>query len=220
MSVAKETPLDFETRFKLVQTGLQYAAANEFLLQELVTLTRLEGGQNQSAQDAVKKMLADGGPSSAILHYFLGIDAWQQGRKDEAQGHFSIAFDIAPFMPTVANNLAMILTVGDKPDYERALKVIDPIVQKLPQEPQFKSTRGLVLLKLGRYEEAVADLQAALPKLPSKRTSRLALAEAYRHLNMKDLADEQERLANQVESRPPGATSSPNSAPAPAKSAN
>jgi predicted Zn-dependent protease len=216
-SAVKDAPLDFETRFKLVQSGLQYSAANEFLLQELVSLTRLEGAQSQPAMDAVKKMLAEGGAASAILHYFLGIDAWQQGRKDEAQGHFSIAFDMAPFMPTVANNLAMILTVGDKPDYERALKVIDPIVQKLPQDAQFRSTRGLVLLKLGRYEESVADLQASLPRLNSKRSSRLALAEAYRHLNMKDLADEQERLANQGEVRPNEAAPT---VPAPVKPAN
>ena len=213
-SVVKESPLDYEARFKLVQSGLQYSAANEFLLQELVTLTRLEGAQSQPANDAVKKMLAEGGNASAILHYFLGIEAWQLGRKEEAQGHFSIAFEMAPFMPTVANNLAMILTVGDKPDYERALKVIDPIVQKLPQDAQFRSTRGLVLLKLGRYEEAVADLQASIPRLNNKRSSRLALAEAYRHLNMKDLADEQERLATQTEVR--GRETAP--APAPAKS--
>lgn len=200
-SISKDSPLDYESRFKLVQSGLQYAAANEFLLQELVNLTRLEGTQGQSARDAVKKMIAEGGNAAAILHYFMGIDAWQQGRKEEAQGHFSIAFDMAPFMPTVANNLAMILTIGEKPDYDRALKVIDPIVQKLPQDPQFRSTRGLVYLKLGRYEEAVADLQASIPRLNNKRSSRMALAEAYRKLNMKDLADEQERLANSGEPR-------------------
>ena len=60
----------------------------------------------------------------------------------------------------------------------------------------------------------MAVLQASIPRLNTKRSSRLALAEAYRHLNMKDLADEQERLATQTEVR--GRETAP--APAPAKS--
>jgi Tfp pilus assembly protein PilF len=56
----------------------------------------------------------------------------------------------------------------------------------------------LIYLKLGRYREAIADFEFALPKLQSKAGAHAALAEAYQKLGLKDLAEEHRRRAQGV----------------------
>jgi predicted Zn-dependent protease len=130
-----------------------------------------------------------------MLHFTLGIDAWQHARPEEARKHFALAYDTASQLPYVANNMAMILTVGDKPDLPRALAIIQSALAKFPNNPNFRETRGEILVQSGRAQEAVADLEFALPLLASKRATHKALGEAYRSLGMRDLAAEHERLA-------------------------
>lgn len=194
-TVTKDNPGDFDTRLRLVQTGLRFAPKSEVLLKALVEITHSQGKEGAAAREAITKMLAEGGQDIAMLHFLLGIDCIQTGRKEEAEQHFKFAFENAPMMPTVANNMAMILAVGDNPDLPRALQIINEVLERNPRIPVFRSTRGYILAKLGQHEEAVKDLEAALPYLQSKRNTRLALAKSYRELGLTQLADEHERLA-------------------------
>ena len=146
--------------------------------------------------------------ASAVVRS-VGNDAWERGAVDEARQHFAMAFAQAPHLPHVANNMAMVLSVGEKADYPQALATIQPVVEKFPDTAAFRDTRGHILIKLGRYEEAVKDLEFALPALPSKALVHQALAEAYRHLGLKDLADQHELLAKGDQASPPAAKAKP-----------
>ena len=139
-------------------------------------------------------MLAEG-KATAILHFTLGVDAWQRGQQEEARRHFTLAYEMAPQLPYVANNMAMILTVGDKPDLPRALAIIESVVAKYPNNPSFRETRGEILVQSGRSQEAIADLELALPLLAAKGPTHAALAKAYRSLGLREVAAEHERLA-------------------------
>jgi tetratricopeptide (TPR) repeat protein len=192
--VAKQKPGDLETRLDIIQKGLQYAPQNGTLIKQLVALSRHTGAPADNARDALAKLLAEG-KSTAVLHLALGIDAWQQGQVEQARQHFALAFDSAPQMPEVANNMAMILAVGDAPDLPRALDIIQAVLEKFPDQPNFRETRGQILVKLHRWQEAVIDLEFALPKLGPARATHEALAEAYRALGSQSLADQHLRLA-------------------------
>lgn len=50
-----------------------------------------------------------------------------------------------------------------------------------------------------RSQEAIADLEFALPVLAPKRAAHKALAEAYRSLGLRDLAADHERLAKETQ---------------------
>ena len=50
-----------------------------------------------------------------------------------------------------------------------------------------------------RPQEAIADLEFALPLLASKRAAHKALAESYRSMGLRDLAADQERLAQETQ---------------------
>jgi tetratricopeptide (TPR) repeat protein len=193
-ATASQAPDDLARRIKLIQQGLQYAPQNEGLLQEMIALTRLQGPAADTARDTMNKLLAQGN-SSAFIHFCLGADAWQHHEEDKARQHFTIAFEQAPHLPYIANNMAVLLTLSDNPDCKRALEIIQPIVEKFPNDPNFRESRGQVLVKLGRYEEGIKDLEFALPHLKSANATHRALAEGYRHLGMPDLATEHEKLS-------------------------
>jgi Flp pilus assembly protein TadD len=140
------------------------------------------------------KTLAEG-KSAAVIHFALGLDAWQRGRVDLAREHFALSYESAPHMPEVANNMAMILAVADKPDLPRALAIIQSVLDKYPNGANYRETRGQILVKLGRWQEAVLDLEYALPKLSAKRSTHSALADAYAGLGSGELAAQHQRLA-------------------------
>ncbi len=194
-AVARARPGDLASRITLIQRGLECAPQNETLLRHLIALTRLEGPEAAAARETLTRLLTEG-KATAILHFALGVDAWQHGQAEEARKHFTLAYESASELPYVANNMAMILAVGDKPDLPRALAIIESVLAKFPTNPSFRETRGEILVRLGRWQEAVADLEFALPRLASKRATHEALAKAYRGMGLRDLAAEHERLAN------------------------
>jgi tetratricopeptide (TPR) repeat protein len=193
-SLTRNRSSDMATQVALIQRGLEYAPQNETLLKHLIALSHMEGPEAEAARATITRMLTAGN-APAILHFTLAIDAWQHGRPDEARQHFGLAFDSASQLPFVANNMAMILAVGDKPDLPRALAIIQPLLDRFPNNPSFRETRGQILVRLGRWQEGVADLEFALPQLASTRSTHSALAEAYRSLGLRDLAAQHERLA-------------------------
>ncbi|HNW08672.1 MAG TPA: tetratricopeptide repeat protein [Verrucomicrobiota bacterium] len=193
-SIAQTRPGDLASQITLIERGLECAPQNETLLRHLIRLTHLEGPEAAAARHTLKRMLAEG-KAAATLHFALGVDAWQQGHPEEALKHLELAYAAAPLLPQVANNMAMILTVGNKPDLPRALMIIESVLQKFPQDPVFRQTRGEILVRSGRSQAAIADLEYALPRLASKRATHAALAEAYRAVGLRDLATEHERMA-------------------------
>ena len=194
--VATLEPRNVISRFKLIQQGLECEPKNVRLLKLLIALSHMDGPEANAARDSLTNLLAEGG-SSAMLHFILGSDAWQQGEKEQAQKHFVLAYELAPNLPVVANNMALMLAMGSSPDLPQALALIQPLVEKFPDQPHFRDTRGQVLVKLGRWQEAVKDLELALPQLHDKGATHLALAQAYRNLGMQKLAADHERLAKE-----------------------
>ena len=199
-AIVRTKPGDLTSRITLIQRGLECAPQNETLLRHLLNLTHLQGPEAATARNTLARLLTEG-KATAILHFTLGVDAWAYGQAEEARKHFALAYEAASQLPYVANNMAMILTVGDKPDLPRALAIIESVLAKFPSNPSFRETRGEILVQSGRSQEAIADLEFALPLLASKRATHTALAKAYRSLGLRDLAAEHERLANAPEEK-------------------
>lgn len=193
-SVARSSPRDLAQRAQLLQKGLGVAPQNELLLRHLIRLTRMDGAEGAAARDTLQKMLASGN-ATAVLHYALGVDAWQRGQPGEARQHFTLAYAAAPQLPYVANNMAMILIAAEPPDPTKALAIIESVLEKFPDNPNFRETRGEALVLLGRPAEAVKDLEFALPLLASKKFPHKALAKAYRAMGMAEVAAKHEQLA-------------------------
>src|SRR5262249_43417847 len=144
---------------------------------------------------------------------------YAQKRTEQARVHFERAFDLEPSMLLAANNLAWLLaheepterirvlgavlgsgaartqSYPEAANLQRALDMIENVVKQAPKQPSFRETRGQILVKLGRWKEAVSDLEFALPLLPNKRPIHLSLAKAYQELGLAELAQEHRKLA-------------------------
>ena len=93
-----------------------------------------------------------------ILRFFMGIPG---GSKQEGVRLLERAIAEGVLTQNVARfYLAMNLHRYDQ-QYERALGVIGPLVDKYPANPLFQLARGDLYAKLGRKEQAVASYRAA-----------------------------------------------------------
>lgn len=97
-----------------------------------------------------------------ILRFFMGIPG---GSKQEGIRLLEHAIADGVLTPGVARfYLAMNLHRYDQ-QYERALTIISPLVEKYPSNPLFQLARGDLFAKLGRKQQALACYRgaAALP---------------------------------------------------------
>lgn len=199
----------------LLTRGLKHDPSNAELLRRLVVLSRLTGPRSDQARRLLNDLLAQG-HDSAMLHLVLGSDSVARGQLMEARVHFERAWSIDPHLPEVGNNLAWLLAFGERPDEKRAMTLIESAIQSQPENLHFRDTRGQILAKEGRWQEAIADLEAALPVLEDARATHATLADCYIHLGMNDLADAHRRLSapQQGSATVKPATTEPFSAPA------
>src|SRR5205823_4094587 len=102
------------------------------------------------------------GQGSVSLNLVLGIDAFERGKLDQAKQYLEQAYKLDPAGPVLANNLAWVLAHTNPPDLDRALAIINTVIERQPKDARFRETRGQVLAKIGRWHEAITDLQAAL----------------------------------------------------------
>ena len=100
-------------------------------------------------------------------------------------------------MPVLLNNLAWVLLSAEPPQLDKALSMADAAVKALPQHPEIRETRGVILARLGRWTEALADLEIALAAFPDRAYIHDSLADAYQHLGDPDMAARHRDLAAQ-----------------------
>jgi predicted Zn-dependent protease len=81
------------------------------------------------------------------------------------------------------------------PDLPRALRLIDLAAKQVPGNPMYRDTRGAIYLRMGRWKEALAEFEAALPAMPESPSLHAALAEVYERLGDPAMAAEHRRLA-------------------------
>ena len=70
---------------------------------------------------------------------------------------------------------------------------------------QLLGTRGQILTKMGRWKEALTDLESALRAGQKTPGIHSALAETYEHLGMPDLAAEHKKIIDELNKPKPAA---------------
>jgi tetratricopeptide (TPR) repeat protein len=173
---------------------LEAVRADESNPAPLERLSRMinAGGREAELARGLLAELAASGEAAASVHMLLGTEALIRKDSAVAVRHLEIAFRLRPDAPEIANNLAWALASGEKPELERALGVVDAAL-KARDLPSIRDTRGQILAKMGRWQEALAELQLALPSMRSNRNLHATLALVYRKLNLPAMAEIHER---------------------------
>ncbi len=193
-AVSKRNNEPIDAQFELLERGLRHNPANQFLINQLLDILQSGGSQADKARASLRAALT-GGKGTAVIHFALGMDAWNRGKPEEAKLHWEEARALAPEMPSVANNLAWALAFGHRPDLSQALELINPVVERWPNVAAYRDTRGRILAKLERWKEALPDLEAALRAYSSSPELHETLAATYEHLGLPEIAAEHRRQA-------------------------
>ncbi|MDM7912821.1 MAG: tetratricopeptide repeat protein, partial [Methanotrichaceae archaeon] len=102
-----------------------------------------------------------------------------QGNIADAKKVYTYILEKDPKHALAANNLAWILSLSDKQgDLNEALRLAQLAKDKYPEDPRIADTLGFVLLKKGLNENAIAQFQLALEKMPQEPSINYHMATA------------------------------------------
>ena len=194
--------LELASRIELLERALHYAPHHPAVLAAIAQLSTQETPDGEQARSWLKDALARG-DAPATVHLILGTAAATKGDLPQATFHLEQAHQRDPKLAVAANNLAYVLARSDPPQPEHALQLVDAALQILPQHPEFRETRGQILLMLGHPKEAILDLERVLKSLPGRSEVHAGLAAAYQSLGDQDLADRHQRMAEELKNKPP-----------------
>lgn len=199
--VHRDRPEDTATRLQLLEQAILANPSELGLFYRLVEMLLNEDKDSTDAgltRSNLERLLAEG-HAPRLIHMLLGTLAGEKGDSSTAIFHLQRAFEMDPAMPITANNLAWYLVLSNPPKAEEALTIIDVLVEKWPDVGYYRDTRGHALAKLGRWQEAISDLEIALETMPNNGSAHRVLAEAYQHLGMDAMASQHEKLAVEME---------------------
>lgn len=128
--------------------------------------------------DEAKEMLAQAlelEPDNPTAHFNLGILEMRAGKVDEAIRHLRRSVEIQPEDVAARLELARLLEGAGRT--EEALGHYARIAEKHPEtQPEARYRRAVLLVELGRYEEALERLEASHADLPQHGPIAGALA--------------------------------------------
>jgi tetratricopeptide (TPR) repeat protein len=160
----------------------------------MLTAARAKDAQGQAARAFLKEMIV-GGDLSATAYLLLGTDAYDRGDRETAVRYLEQARRLDPHSAVTLNNLAWTMFTDEKPDLKAALASADAAVTLSPGDPHFRDTRFRILAKLGRWREALDDLEFCASRMSGKPDFHRAAADVYDHLGLPDLAAEHRKKA-------------------------
>jgi tetratricopeptide (TPR) repeat protein len=155
--------------------------------QELFASLYLRGVDQPVAGQVVDHIVNSTRTPATILEA-AGTAAATMGNNDKAKIYLLRAVKKDAGNPVALNNYAWILTQDPHGDMDIALTAVNKALEIQPDDVRFHETRGQVLVRLGRWREAIEDLEIAVNGLPDVRDIHLSLAKAYDALGEEQLA--------------------------------
>lgn len=180
--------VDYE-RFQLLARALKQSPQDLLIYDRMMAILLRQGDQSGQARKLLLRHIAEG-VVPGVSHLMLGTVFQEEGKPKEAEFHLSQAMKIVPNAPIVLNNVAVHLATRTPPRLDRALEIMNRVVQDHPEPAAFRETRGEILVQLKRFEEALVDLKIALPSYRDYKPIHIALQEVYVGLGIPDLAAE------------------------------
>lgn len=196
-SQSNEKEPDEAARLTLLEKALRLAPNHLEALLRLTKYLQATGIAGQKARNAMQEALANG-EAPAVLHLILGTMAAQQGMLDLAKMHMEQATRLEPQSPVVLNNLAWVLAQQKPPQLNEALVLVNQAVDRMPNNPEIRETRGQILARMERWSEAIVDLELALQSLKGNAQLHQTVAEAYQHLGNVEMAQRHKELAEKA----------------------
>jgi cellulose synthase operon protein C len=172
--------------------ALEYPARREVILP--VFLDQLTEAGSPEAVDAgiglVQDLLREN-PNNLTAIYSMAMLLHHSGKRLQAVPWYEKTIRLNPGQVIAVNNLAWILAT-EKGELAQALKLAEEGVRQAPTYVDLIDTRGYVLMRMGQYEQAVAEFEKCLrmyiEKSPKRTSSMFHLGRCLMELNKPDQA--------------------------------
>lgn len=184
-TISKPNP-DADQLVELFLQSAEFTDDPHDLQVQFAALYRLRA-DSPVAQRVVDHVIASPRTPSEILEA-AGTVAATLGDQQQAIDYLHRATQKDPKNSIALNNYAYLVSQQPNGDLSTAFAAVNQALAIKPDESRYLETRGQVLIRLGRWREAVADLEQAANSLPESRDIHLSLAKAYDALGNADLA--------------------------------
>ncbi|KAA5543830.1 hypothetical protein FYK55_11720 [Roseiconus nitratireducens] len=188
-------------RANLLSEALELAPESPLVMESIVQFAIDCAGADEDGIRRVRESLLSQ-VTPAVAYFVEGTALLMAGKTDAAQETLELAASEGSEMPGLLNNLAVALSLSDKRFLPQALDLSNEALRQLPGHPSLLETRGQILLRLQRYEEAIVDLEKTLANPAMRPTAHAGLAEAYGALGNKELARRNQILAKRYGGSP------------------
>lgn len=146
-SIEGQSTEDVRQKFVLLSEGMKHNPNDVVLFDRMLTILEHPSLVGEEAKDFLNRNIVNN-RAVGISHLMLGTSALINHEDDAARIHLELAFDLYPQAPTVVNNFAWFLINKDSPEPERALRLLDPVLEKSPDNHHMRDTRGQIYLQL------------------------------------------------------------------------
>lgn len=151
-------------------------------------LDKIVKGRGNPTIDAAYQALLDSPETSGVALEFLATAAAAKEDWAAADRIYSIAAKRSPSFSRIWNNWAYVLDTGFPERRATALVYANKAVALQPDIAAYYGTRGIILVHLKKWKEAVEDLKIALHGSRDQQSIHEALAQAYSELGKTGLA--------------------------------
>lgn len=178
---------DFEQQLALIDRCLPLAPNHQPLLHRLAQL-RFDPLDCEARAQNLLQSYFEAGTAPALVHLVCSEQLLRQGDAEAALAHLEQAHRKQPNSAACLNNLAWVLAQESPSDLKRALALIDQAIALAPQRPEYRETRGEILVRMARFEEAIPELRQGLAEPGSFTQTHAVLADAYDAVGKTQLA--------------------------------
>jgi tetratricopeptide (TPR) repeat protein len=183
-------------RLELLGHALQATPDDPEVVNRLAMFVRGSEPLADATRVQLRDLLAQG-QSPATVHLLVGATAAADGRWEQARLHLEQAYRLNSRLPALLNHLAWAVTQGETPDLERALRLADEAVKLAADQPPMRATRGRILARLQRWQDALTDLEAVLADSDEQAELHAVLAEVYTALGDPEMAERHQTRAGE-----------------------
>jgi tetratricopeptide (TPR) repeat protein len=161
---------------------------NILVQEELMLLSKLGIGQNETVIDSLRARIATMG-TSYVARLLLAETAYSKGKLEDAINEYEVVLAELPRMTLALNNLAMLYTQLTPPKFDEAMKLIDRAIEATPKVAEFHDSRGDILVLQKRKEDAIESYLLALSSSPERVETREKLIALYADTEQKEKAE-------------------------------
>ena len=156
-----DEPGKFQAKLGLLDDAIRVDPWNPGIGSEIALLLQNELAIKQEFQDTLLKQMSEG-KANALTYLIVGSLYVKKGNLAKGKETLSLAYTHGPNFPLVINNYAMVLTMIEPPELDKALEIIKRGIQLYPTNHEILDSQGRILMKMGNVDGAIASFDNSI----------------------------------------------------------